>query len=259
MIYETRTVTRELLDGLKKNNYTRRIKSHFMAYGTEYDFLRFFIIEESGEKTGVISVFNSAMMISTFEGKTLSDAALDELAGVVSMIMPLQIELECSYGKKLFSLVSDDYNCDKRTEFAFVSRNELPDMDVDELPKLDDVFRILAQSFPSIRDSYELWLTDTSHRVRRGLSQSFLLGDYTTATIQYIIDGVALIGHVATVPEERGKFHARRLLYWIGERLKRDGFEVRLFARPHRVSYYEEIGFREVGVDHVLERKINDE
>lgn len=39
------------------------------------------------------------------------------------------------------------------------------------------------------------------------------VGDYTTATIQYIIDGVALVGHVGTIPEERGKFHARQLLY----------------------------------------------
>ena len=75
--------------------------------------------------------------------------------------------------------------------------------------------------------------------------------------IQYIIDGTALIGHVATIPEERGKFHARSLLYWIGERLTLDGFCVKLFARPNRVSYYEEIGFKEIGTDIVLER-IND-
>ena len=96
-------------------------------------------------------------------------------------------------------------------------------------------------------ETAKLWLTDTSHRVRRGLSQSFLLGNYTTATIQYIIDGVALVGHVGTIPEERGKFHARQLLYWIGEKLTQDGFQVRLFARPHRVSYYEEIGFKACG------------
>ena len=119
---------------------------------------------------------------------------------------------------------------------------------------LDDVFNVLKTSFPAIARSYELWLTDTSHRVRHGLSQSFLLGDFTTATIQYIIDGVALIGHVATIPEERGKFHARHLLYWIGERLTLDGFTVKLYARPHRVSYYEEIGFKEIGTDIVLER-----
>ena len=66
------------------------------------------------------------------------------------------------------------------------------------------------------------------------------------------------MGHVGTIPEERGKFHARQLLYWIGEKLTQDGFKVRLFARPHRVSYYEEIGFKACGIDLVLERIENE-
>ncbi|NLZ46357.1 MAG: hypothetical protein GX896_06655, partial [Clostridiales bacterium] len=77
----------------------------------------------------------------------------------------------------------------------------------------------------------------------------------TTATIQYICDKVALIGHVATIPQERGKFHARKLLYWVGEKLDKDGYKVKLFARSNRVTYYEEIGFREGSVDLVFERK----
>ena len=216
MIYETKEISSELLSGLKPNNYTRRIKSHFAAYGTGYDFLHFYAVEESGEKLGIISVFNASMMISTFKDKRFDDKVLGELAGFILMNKPAAVEFEAEYSDKL------------------------------------------APCFPAIKNSYELWLTDTSHRVRRGLSQSFLLGNYTTATIQYIIDGVALVGHVGTIPEERGKFHARQLLYWIGEKLTQDGFQVRLFARPHRVSYYEEIGFKACGIDLVLERIENE-
>mgnify|MGYP000828447224 CR=1 FL=1 len=46
MIYETKEISSELLSGLKPNNYTRRIKSHFAAYGTGYDFLHFYAVEE---------------------------------------------------------------------------------------------------------------------------------------------------------------------------------------------------------------------
>ena len=259
MIYETKDINKKLLDGLKKNNYARRIKSHFAAYGTEYDFARFFIVEKNSERVGMISVFNSAMMISGFEGKTFDEDMMSEIAGFVRMNKPDTVEFECGYAPILSKLLKDEYKGDTRTEFAFVPKNVLPPLEVDEIPKLDNVFTILATCFPKLANSYELWLTDTSHRIRRGLSQSFLLGNYTTATIQYIIDGVALVGHVGTIPEERGKFHARQLLYWIGERLTQDGFEVRLFARPHRVSYYNEIGFRECGVDMVLERINTDE
>ena len=62
MIYETKEISSELLSGLKPNNYTRRIKSHFAAYGTGYDFLHFYAVEESGEKLGIISVFNASMI-----------------------------------------------------------------------------------------------------------------------------------------------------------------------------------------------------
>ncbi len=258
MIYETKSIDFEILNKLKPSNYTRRIKSHFAAYGTEYGFLRFFVVEDSGDKAGVIAIFNSTMIISSLTGRRFSDKLLEEIAGFISMNKPASVEFEAEYAKRLASLTAEEYKGDRRTEFSFITKNNLPALEVDELPRLDDVFGILASCFPGIKNSYQLWLTDTSHRVRRGLSQSFLLGDYTTATIQYIIDGVALVGHVGTIPDERGKFHARRLLYWIGERLTQEGFQVRLFARPHRVSYYEEIGFKECGIDLVLER-IDDE
>ena len=186
MIYETKEISSELLSGLKPNNYTRRIKSHFAAYGTGYDFLHFYAVEESGEKLGIISVFNASMMISTFKDKRFDDKVLGELAGFILMNKPAAVEFEAEYSDKLAELTKAEYKGDKRTEFSFVAKNDIPPLDVNELPKLDDVFRILAPCFPAIKNSYELWLTDTSHRVRRGLSQSFLLGNYTTATIQSV-------------------------------------------------------------------------
>ena len=244
-----------LLESLRHDHYSRRVKSHYYAYKTEYDFSRLFEISREDRAVGAVAVFNSSMIVACVEGETFDSEILSELAGFIGMIAPAVVELPVEFASGLQPLLDEDYSIDHRTQFEFVSKNELPDLDVNELPKLDDVFRVLSRSFPSLAQSYELWITDTSHRVRRGLSQSFLLGDYTTATIQYIVDKVALIGHVATVPERRGEFHARRLLYWIGERLTRDGFTVRLFARPHRVSYYEEIGFKAISHDIVFERK----
>ena len=239
---------------LKDNHYSRRIKSHFQAYDTEYDFARFYEISSDGtDPYGVACVFNASMIISTTVGHELDDDLVNELAHFIILNSPAMVEVEVCYSEKLKPLLAECYSCDVRTQFEFSTRNTLPDLDVDETPRLDDVFKVLASSFPSIAESYELWMTDTSHRIRRGLSQSFLVGDYSTATIQYIVDKVALIGHVATIPERRGEFHARRLLYWIGERLTLDGFTVRLFARPHRVSYYEEIGFKELETDIVFE------
>lgn len=260
MISQIFSPCERLLDSLRHDHYSRRVKSHYFAYKTDYDFSRLFEISKDSRTLGAVSVFNASMIVACAENETFDSDTLSELAGFILMISPSVIEIPVEFAPALEKLLAEDYSIDHRTQFEFVSRNELPALDVNELPRLDDVFRVLSSSFPSLAQSYELWITDTSHRVRRGLSQSFLLGDYSTATIQYIVDKVALIGHVATVPERRGEFHARRLLYWIGERLTRDGFTVRLFARPHRVSYYEEIGFKAIAHDIVFERiDVNDD
>jgi hypothetical protein len=224
-----------------------------LAYSVKYDFSRFFVIEHDGREVGVISLFNLSMIAAAICGETLGDEDIEEMALFIRMNKPCSVEIDPVYSESLGREISDMYTSECRTEFAYMRSGELPPLEIEECPALDDVFDILRESFPSLAQSYELWITDTSHRVRRGLSQSFLMGNYTTATIQYIIDKTALIGHVATRTEYRGHYYARRLLYWIGERLSKDGFDVRLFARPHRVSYYEEIGFAAVAHDTVFE------
>lgn len=261
MISETHDITKELLNTLKKNHYTRRIKSHFLAYGVSYDFCRFYFVRENenSDNDAVIVVFNSSMVLSVFEGHKLSDNEISELSTLIYMTKPITVEMDLEYSNKLKSMINDEYNVFERTMFEFLCKHYIPKLDVNETPKLDDVYRILATSFPAIKNSYSLWLTDTSHRVRKGLLQSFTLNGCTSATIQYIVDGIAFVGHVATIPEERGKHHARELLYWLGERLNEDGFSVQLFARSYNVSYYTEIGFMPLYNDIVLERKNIDE
>ncbi|MBQ2581810.1 MAG: hypothetical protein II574_09310 [Ruminococcus sp.] len=258
MIYQLSQLSLQTLEKLTPNNYTRRIKSHFLAYNTKYEFCRYFAVDDYDEHLGIICVFNSSMMVSSFDGITFDEDTLSEIASFIVMNKPFSVEFPVQYASALERMCQIEYVGDKRTEFAFAAKSEIPELDVQELPKLDDVFAILAECFPAIKNNHGLWLTDTSHRVRRGLAQSFILDGCTTATVQYIIDRVALIGHVGTLPAERGKHHARKLLYWIGEKLTADGFDVRLFARPHRVSYYEEIGFQKCGLDIVLERKYTD-
>ncbi|WP_028504563.1 N-acetyltransferase [Ruminococcus sp. FC2018] len=258
MIYQLTQLDLKTLEKLSSNNYTRRIKSHFLAYSTKYEFCRFFAVDDYDKHCGIICMFNSSMIVSGFDGTAFSRDILSEIASFAVINKPLSVEFPVEYSQDLERMCSIEYIGDKRTEFAFSAQGELPELNVQELPRLDDVYAILAQCFPAIKNNHGLWLTDTSHRVRRGLAQSFILDSCSTATVQYIIDRVALIGHVGTLPEERGKHHARKLLYWIGEKLTADGFDVRLFARPHRVSYYEEIGFKKCGLDIVLERKDTD-
>ncbi len=248
-----------LLEKLKSNNYSRRIKSHFEAYGLSYDFSRFFVVSDESNLVGLISIFNSSLVISTYENMILSDKIIEEISHFTLMNKPALIELDCIYSDKMLAHLGFEYSSDLRTEFEFVSKSKDTEILVDTNPKLDNVYDILKGSFHALANSYELWLTDTSHRIRRELSKTFLYEGCTTATVQYIIDKTVLIGHVATTPEKRGNFYARKLLYWVGEEYAKNGYKVKLYARPNRVSYYDEIGFKEIGTDKVLERTFIDD
>ena len=58
MINQTYSIDSALLEKLKSNHYTRRIRSHYQAYGTKYGFLRFFEILSDGIKTGLICILS---------------------------------------------------------------------------------------------------------------------------------------------------------------------------------------------------------
>lgn len=259
MITQTKNIDKSFLESLKSNHFSRRIRSHFEAYKADYDFCRFFLIKDDEQIRGIVSVFNSSMVVSEFFDKELTNEDIFELSILVNMTKPVTVELELDLANKLYDHIKDDYSSIPRVEFEFVCKEKISNLFVDETPRLDDVFEILQTSFPIIRQTRDLWLTDTSHRIRRGLSQSFILSGVTSATIQYLIDDIAFVGHVATIPHARGKHHARELLYWIGEKLNADGFKVRLYARNYNVSYYTEIGFVPVNEDVVLERKTFEE
>ncbi len=248
-------IDENIFNRLTNNHYSRKIKSNFLAYGVKYEFSRFFIICEDGIDFGLINLFNSSMTVSTFSNFILNENFVNDLVTFINMNLPDTIEIDKSIAIKIKQQLECDYKATDRMDFKFCEHDFHTSMTVNEVPQLDKVFNVVSQCFPSLKNSYQSWITDTSHRIRHGLSQIFMIGDFTTAYIHYIIDGCAVVGQVATLPESRGHHHARELLYYIGDKLSQNNIEVHLFARSHRVSYYKEIGFLPLSEDIVFERK----
>lgn len=254
MIKQIFDITLQTLASLPENHYTARIKSHFDAYGTSYDFCRFFVISQEKLKA-LICIFNSTMVVSICENEDINDEIIRELSLFARMNKPNYLEGNSELLSAVFDELADEYSLEKRTLFEFENTTFNAEEAIDDNPKLDEVYKILAKSFPSLKDCYDLWLTDTSHRIRRGMSQVFLYKNCSTLTVQYMLSGKALIGHVATSEENRGRNYARELIYHVASLLKKQGLTAILFARENRVSYYKEIGFKAVFTDIVLERK----
>ncbi|MCM1226342.1 MAG: N-acetyltransferase [Clostridium sp.] len=236
-------ISREFLSGTLCG---KRILSYLDAYGTGYDFCRFF---KSGDS--VLLIENSTMLICG------SDFDPDEINMFVGMYRPFRIEGSQSV---IDAIKSDDYLRLHRTVFQLVPGNgeKAEDSDVDLEPRLDDVYAILSEGFPNISD-HELWLADTSHRVRHGISRVFTYKGCTTASLSFDIDGCVLVSQVATKLSSRGYGHARCFLMWLAEYLKNQGKTAVLYALDIRESFYKEIGFKAVSEEYVLEMKENND
>ena len=234
---------------LMKTLLGRKLLSYMRAYGPNYEFCRFYkITDETGE--GFMFIMNSTLII-------LGDDTLEcseEIDLFVSMNLPFRIEGDQRILEGI--TVPDHYQTLNRTIFELIpddtpleSIEEFVDLD----PKLPDVYRILSEGFPNIAD-FSLWYTDTSHRCRHGISRVFTYRDSTTASAVFDISGTVLIGQVATSSAARGKGYAREFLKWLAKFFNGLGKRAFLLALDIRVSFYEEIGFKTVGHEIVLER-----
>lgn len=160
------------------------------------------------------------------------------------MHLPFRIECPASFLPTLATL--PNYQKLRRTMFVLtpqpVSEEFQPEA-VQKQPDLTAVYQILHEGFPNLL-SYPLWLTDTSHRCRHGISQVLTYRDSTTVTILFDIENHVLVGQVATCAAARGSGYARDFLHWLANRLQQQGKYAVLYALDIRVSFYQEIGFK---------------
>lgn len=235
---------------LLKSLSGRKMLAYLRAYGTGYDFCRFYrISDENG--TGFMFIINSTLIICADDGLQ----ATDEINLFVSMNLPFRIEGSQHILRNI--KIPEHYQQLNRTIFELVPDGkplESIEEFVDFNPNLPDVYKILSEGFPNISD-FSLWYTDTSHRCRHGISRTFTYRNSTTASAIFNIEDVVLIGQVATTESARGRGYARDFLKWLAGFFNGLGKKAYLMALDIRVSFYREIGFLEVEHEIVLERK----
>lgn len=246
LIEQENELNRELL---LKTLSGRKMLAYLRAYGTGYDFCRFYGISDNNG-TGFMFMINSTLIICAED----SLQATDEINLFVSMNLPFRIEGSQHILRNI--KIPEHYQQLNRTVFELVPDGkplESIGEFVDFNPHLPDVYRILSEGFPNIAD-FSLWYTDTSHRCRHGISRTFTYRNSTTASAIFNIEDVVLIGQVATTESARGRGYAREFLKWLACFFNGLGKKAYLMALDVRVSFYREIGFREVEHEIVLER-----
>ena len=230
----------------------RKMLAYMKAYGANYDFCRFYKItgEYGNIGEGYMFIINSTLIICG-DGDLEPNEEIDLF---VSMNVPFRIEGDQKILEGI--KIPDRYQVLNRTIFELIPDDtplEAIEEHVEFNPNLPDVYKILSEGFPNIAD-FSLWYTDTSHRCRHGISRVLTYRGSTTASVVFDIGNVALIGQVATKVSARGSGYAREFLKWLALFLNNNGKRAYLLALDVRVSFYREIGFREVEHEIVLER-----
>ena len=230
-------------EGLRDSHYSRLIRAHLAAYGTEFDFCRFFELTYR-RRAGIICVFNGSMTADLCDGAKPSGIMRHELAEFIDFQQPYSVELPHEIAlRQGFS----GYSAIERKFYEIPSANGADGL---ISPEPRDVFSALE--LPA--DTYPTWLTDTLRRVNHGLSE--LIGYKSSVlTVRFKANGLAYITDLATPPDDRGKGYARELLGRASRSLNDRGYTVYLAARPDLFGFYRELGYHEVGTDKVYIRK----
>lgn len=233
---------KQIYDGISelitKTYYGYKILAAYLAYGSEYDFCKFYSCGN-----GVVHIYNSSMVID-------GDVDISELEMLIEMVKPVTIEMT----SKLALQASACYLQHHRTLFRLNTKENNVNSDYVKVNSFTcDCYKILKESFENMGD-FDSWYVDINHRIRHQVSNLYLY-DNTTVTQQFDINKFVFLSHIATAESARGKGTARRFLYFLAEQYQKEGCEAYLWALDHRKSFYESIGFEPIAEDILYEMK----
>lgn len=111
-----------------------------------------------------------------------------------------------------------------------------------------DCYEVAKEIFPlSINEnSYPVWYTDLSHRVRHNMSITYTIKDISTVTAYAMEAGIVLISYLGTVKSKRNQGYATLLLNHISKELKATKFILQSQDEKSD-NFYKKLGFIQEG------------
>ncbi|MCC8043463.1 MAG: GNAT family N-acetyltransferase [Oscillospiraceae bacterium] len=240
----------KLLNGFS-GYYAAKQRAYLKAYGTDYDFCRFYGIYNGGLPCGSFMLNNSAMtvciseMIQTRGGERI----FSEIEDFIGIYSPESIEC----GSEV--IPPKGYERGVRTLFSLKGAKEAAGNDCgcfDCSPPLKRVYEVVSQSFGGI--DLSLWYTDTSHRLRHGVSEVFLLNGCSAAAVDFEDGKNVYISSVCTLPEKRGRGFGRELITLINNHYEEKGRECLLWAEQSLCGFYRSIGLEPIDRDYYYKK-----
>ena len=220
----------------QKGVEAQKIRALLLAYGTKYDFCRFYVSED------VILCETDGSFVVCGIGEP---GALSELADFFGFNGFSEIFCSDIIGDVLLSQL--DCGCQRVCLMRFCGV-PVRCTEVDTEPSLDEVFRILSASFDI---DYEHWYVDMSHRIRHNVAKARLLGS-SALIVQHDINGEALLSQIATLPSERGRGNASRLISSVCAELSPS--DVYVICEDILLPFYGKLGFEKTSCKFIFSK-----
>ena len=222
----------------QKGIEAQKIRALLLAYGTKYDFCRFYVsdnfilCEMNGSfvvcETGSVSNVSELAEFFVFNG--FSEIFCSEDIGG-----SLRVQLNCSAQKvDLMRFYGEPVKC----------------AEVECEPPLDEVFKILSSSFDI---GYEQWYVDMSHRIRHNVAKARKLGS-SALMIQHDLNCEALLSQIATLPNERGHGNASQLISSVCAELSQSNIYV--ICEEKLRLFYQRIGFEKTADKFIITKDL---
>lgn len=221
----------------KRGVEAQKIRALLSAYGTKYDFCRFFVSDDF-----VLCEMNGSFVVS----EIAENGDIEELADFFTFGGFSEVFCSEKLGKRLGSLLC----CNAQIVNLMCFCGESSESgEVEKSPPLGEVYEILKTSFEI---GYESWYADMSHRIRHNVAAARRLGE-SALIIQHNLNGEALLSQIATAPESRNKGNAARLIKSVCAELSPS--DVFVICEDALTEFYSKIGFEFAGHKVILSQK----
>lgn len=228
---------------LRDSHCSRTILSHLDAYGTKFDFCRFYEIFRR-KRVGIICVFNGTATADFCEGARVTPEVRRELSEFVEFQSPNVLEVPAELVPRRGFSGYDG----KRRRFYEIPAGE--DSEGITEPEPARVYEVLGAP----QEGYGLWLTDVMRRKNR--SQLWLCGyESSVLCVRFSVEGKAYVTDLATPECDRKKGYARALLGKTSRLFADRGDTVYAAAEQALYGFYEKIGCECVGEDIIFTKK----
>lgn len=214
----------ELFQLPKRGVEAQKIRALLNAYGTKYDFCRFYVSENY-----ILCEMNGSFVVC----EIAENGDIDELAEFFTFGGFSEIFCSECLGKRFGRLLGCNVEIVNLMRFC----GEAERAEVEKSPPLGEVYEILKTAFDI---DYEYWYADMSHRIRHNVAAARKFGN-SVLIIQHNLNGEALLSQIATLPSSRSRGNASRLISAVCGELSPS--EVFVICEDALTGFYRKIGF----------------